>query len=186
MRRISTVKDLTLAGGFGALLFAIDAVFTPLDMILGIPGVRAVVNTFFWIVVACVAVLITRKTGFLTATLFVYALLSVPLITWGAPGFHKLLIIMPLAILVEAILLATNYSNTGIAVAIASGVAGGWLLQLYVMSLLGIPGVETYMKVIVPFTIIGVIEGLIGGFAGIWLYNRKIKNLKVVKQLQSQ
>ncbi len=184
MRRISTVKDLTLAGGFGALLFAIDAVFTPLQTILNLPGVVGITSTFFWIVVAVIALLIVRKTGFPTAMLFSYALLSVPLVTWGAPGLHKLLIIMPLAILVEIIFLLTNYSNIGIAAAIASGIATGSVLQLYVMTLLGLPGVETYMKFLVPFTIIGVIEGLIGGFAGIWLYNRKIKNLKVVKQLQ--
>lgn len=186
MRLISTTRDFAVAGGFGALLFAIDAIFTPLDMILGIPGARAVINTFFWIVVGTVAILMARKTGFPTVMLFAYALLSVPLVTWGAPGFHKLLIIMPLAMLVEAILLATNYSNLGVTASIAAGVAGGWLIQLYVMKLLGLPGVEAYIKFLIPFTIIGVAEGVIGGLAGIWLYNKKIKNLNVVKRLQQE
>ena len=185
MRLVSTTKDLALAGGFGALLFAIDAVFTPLQSITNIPGIVGVVDTFFWVIVATIAILITRKLGFFTITAAIYGLMSVPMITWGGPGFHKLLMIMPVAAVVEAILLLTNYSALGINIAIATGLPVAYIMQLYVMAQLGISGAETYMKFLVPFLIAAMVEGFIGGAIGIWLYNKKIKNLKVVKAIQA-
>lgn len=185
MRLISTTKDLALAGGFGTLLFAIDAAFTPLQTITNIPGVVGAVDTFFWVIIAAIAILVVRKTGFFAIMTLVYGLLSVPLITYGAPGFHKLLILAPIVALVEGILLMTNYSAWGINISIALGLPAAWLMQLYVMAQLGIPGADKFMNFLVPFLIAAMVEGFIGGAIAIWLYNKKIKNLKVVKALQA-
>lgn len=132
MKLVRSTKDFALAGGFGALLFAIDAVFTPLQYITNIPGIVGIMSTLFWVIIAVMAILVVRKTGFFSLMMLVYILLSVPLITYGAPGFHKLLIIMPIAALVEIILLVTNYSALGINISIAAGLPAGWLMQLYV------------------------------------------------------
>lgn len=53
------------------------------------------------------------------------------------------------------------------------------------MAQLGIPGVDKFMKFLVPFLIASMVEGFIGGAIAIWLYNKKIKNLAVVKKLQA-
>lgn len=111
MKTVSSIKELTVCGGFGAMAaFAGLALNLPGIMITGVPltGIFPVAALFF-----ALLALIIRRFGAVTIAAGVYSAIAIPTALFGPPGVYKLLLGIMLGLLFDTLLLAFNYRKTG-------------------------------------------------------------------------
>ncbi|MBI2142553.1 hypothetical protein HYU15_03645 [Candidatus Woesearchaeota archaeon] len=182
MKSVSTIKELAICGGFGAIAaFAGLALNLPGIMITGVPltGIIPVAAVFF-----ALLSLIVRKFGAVTIAAGVYSLIAIPTVLFGPPGVYKLFLGIILGLLFDSLLMAFRYSRTGYYVAAAVSYATVVPATYLALLFLGFPAAERLAR-FVPYLMIWYVIAVI---ATVWLtmliYEKKLKNLKVVKQLQ--
>ncbi|MBI2575371.1 hypothetical protein HYV82_05800 [Candidatus Woesearchaeota archaeon] len=182
MKTISSIKELTVCGGFGAIAaFAGLALNLPGIMITGVPltGIFPVAAFFL-----SMTALIIRKFGAVTIAAGVYSLIASPTVLFGPPGVYKLLLGIALGILFDSLLMAFRYSRTGYYVAAAVSYAAVVPATYLALLFLGFPAAERLAR-FVPYLMIWYVLAVI---ATVWLtmliYEKKLRNLNVVKRLQ--
>lgn len=184
MKTISTTKELVIPAGFGALIFFVQlAVSTAIVTVTGIPGTGAVViGVLLGYIVAIMGMLI-RKSGVFIVAFAVFSVLSVPTIVMGPPGFYKLAMIAT-AIPIEACLLIFRSRKAGLYFGITTGLTLAMIAFYYILSAMGFPAAERLGKYLFWIIAVLVMETISGMWLGIMTYEKKLKKLKVVRQMQ--
>ncbi len=182
MKTVSSIKELTVCGGFGAMAaFAGLALNLPGIMITGVPltGIFPVAALFLALIA-----LIIRKFGAVTIAAGVYSSIAIPTVLFGPPGVYKLFLGIILGLLFDSLLMAFRYSRTGYYVAASVSYAAVVPATYLALLLLGFPAAERLAR-FVPYLMIWYVIAVI---ATVWLtmliYEKKLKKLKVVRQLQ--
>lgn len=180
-----TTKELIFIALLGALVFVLDFILVVgLEAVIGIPGVGLLIDTIILIAIAVVGAKIVPKFGVFTIWALIYSVLAIPTNIIGPPGIYKIVIGLVLGLLGDVILFLFRYKNLGyyLSLTIANVLTIPFLYFFLIK--LGLPGASELKSAVVYFIPIVVVEGLLGAWIGIKLYN-KIKTKRFVKQLQS-
>ncbi len=186
MKLISTTRDFAIAGGFGALIVAFElSIGIIIASLTGLPILIAIADSVLLAYLIMIPPLITRRTGIITATVLVMSLLSVPTSAFGVPGLYKILVFLPLGVFMDLLFSVSNgrklFMISGIIIAAFVSVP----YQFFVMTQLGIPLPEGTEKLLLPIAAFAALEGAFGVWLAYMTYEKKLKNLKVVRQLQN-
>lgn len=182
MMIINDLKSLTIAAGFGAMAaFAGLALNLPGIMITGVPLTGIIpVAAFFFALLA----LIVRKFGAVTIAASVYSLIAVQTALFGPPGVYKLFLGIILGLLFDTLLKVFRYSKAGYYVAAAVSYAAVVPATYAALLFLGFPAAERLAR-FVPYLMIWYVAAVI---ATVWItmmiYEKRLKRLNVVRQLQ--
>ncbi|MBI2575374.1 ECF transporter S component [Candidatus Woesearchaeota archaeon] len=185
MKIISSVKELTLCSGFGALLTVVQLLAG--SIVYAVSQVPASASLFSALILGYLGtmpLLLTRKTGAATITILTAAIVAVPLSVFGPPGPYKILQFIPVVILTEAILIAARWKNYGYVTALAAAAATSIPIHYYFITLIGLPAAGLLAKFLLPIMAVVAAEAAIGAWLAIATYEKKLKKLKVVRQLQ--
>ncbi len=181
MKRISTVKELIISAGFAALLFvsAIIAAFAIYPIVL-IPGLTTLAMLIVYSYMFTIGLLVVRKTGAATIILPIVGILAPS----GVGILLGVTILIPGIVAVELLLIMTNYRKAAYILATPLFILVVVPFWLFVLLKMGFPLADVTRKYIWPILLIGLIEAFIGGYLAHLTYEKKLKNLKVVRQLQ--
>lgn len=184
--RTLSVKDLVVCGAFGALIFV--AAFTLGSALLiatGTPATGTIVNMLVIVLIAVIGLKIVDKFGAAIVMLTIEGTITVPTLTNGPPGLHKILMLFIIGLIVDIILLLTKRSNRGY---IFAGFITGIDVVVFIylsLLLLGLPGEEKLRAIVIPLSIVsGIMSGL-GAYIGLNIYDKKLKHLSIIQNLKS-
>jgi hypothetical protein len=187
MKIFKDIRLLTFCGGFGALTFAAAYVIgSGITVATGIPIMSAVVNALIVFYLVTIAGLIVRQFGVAIIMFLVYAVLAIPTVLLGPPGIlHKLILWLTLALPIEITTLIFRWKWWSYPIGSFISEAVTVPMVLFLMILLGLPGAEKLQKVIMTLALIVPINAAIGSWLGALTYEKKLKNLSMVKSLQA-
>ena len=185
MKRFTT-KELVFIALMGALMFTIAfSLGAGLIAATGTPLVGGLIVNLFVAFILVLTGLTVRKFGTFTLILLIHTVLSTPTINFGPPGVYKIIIGVSLGLLVDIILLASKYKKWAyyFSAVFAFILVGPYLLWFLI--LLGLPGVETLSKVIYIIVAVYAVEALIGTWLAIKVYDKKLKDTRIFRQIRS-
>ncbi|MBI2575368.1 hypothetical protein HYV82_05785 [Candidatus Woesearchaeota archaeon] len=186
MKTITDLRQLTIAAGFGALMFAIGfAISTPIQLITGTPGTGGLVSGIILIILLVIGDRILQRFGYGTVSATTMAILSIPTVLFGAPGIYKVAVGFAGGLLWDASLLFLKRNRVGYTIAAIAAGTAILISMLLMLAALGLPGDEKMKQIFLIMWIVDAIIVVIGVQIALLLYEKKIKNLKVVRQLQS-
>lgn len=179
-----TTNEIVFISILGALVFAIDLIFVVgLEAAIGIPGVGVLIDTLVIVGIATAGGMIVKKFGVYTIWSLIYSVLATPTNIIGPPGAYKIIIGLLLGLFADLILLLFRYKKKGYYFALPIANVLVIPVLLFALITLGLPGVEELKSAIWIFIPVILIEGLIGAWLGIWFYEKKLKNKKIVQQI---
>lgn len=185
MRLIGTTKELAICAGFGALIVVVQLLAgSVIYTVTQVPAAATLISSFILAYIAIIPLLLIRKTDAALATLLTMSVISAPLSVFGPPGLPKIIQFIPVIAAIELILIISNWKKAGYIIAIPAASAIALPMHYYFLALIGFPGAELLRKYLLLFMAIVMMESLLGAWLGLITYEKKLKNLKVVKQLQ--
>ncbi|GEM_PF-1419332 len=182
MKTINDLRQLTIAAGFGALMFAIGfAISTPIQLITGTPGTGGLVSGIVLIILLVIGDKILQRFGYGTVSATTMAILSIPTLLFGAPGIYKVAVGFAGGLLWDASLLFLKRNRVGYT--IAAIVAGTAILisMLFMLTALGLPGAEKMQSILLIMWVADAVLVVIGVQIALLLYDKKLGKLKVSK-----
>ena len=181
-----TTKKLVLTGLYAGLLVGIEMIVAlPLAIILG-AGMGSIVGVFLGPLLLVLFKWMIKERGSLILVGLVASLLYLPLPAFGPPGFFPKLLILPgacLAMELVFLFLKKHPKITSICGSIAFNVVG-LIIFIKLLLMFGIPSGERLVSLAIPFLIVSIFGGIIGGYCGYLIY-KKIENKPFIKQIQS-
>lgn len=184
MKTINDLRSLTIAAGFGALMFFFNFIAsTTMVTLTGIPGTGGVAVGVLLGYLIAILVMLVPRTGVITVAFLVFGILSVPTIVMGPPGLYKLGL-LPMAIIMDACLALIKQRKAALYIGMSIGLVSGMIAFYYLLLAMGFPAAERFGKYILPITAVLVAEVLLGIWLGILTYEKRLKKLKVVRQMQ--
>lgn len=185
MKLISSTRDFAIAGGFGAIIVAFELFVAIIIASLALPPILiAIVDSVLLAYMIMIPPLITRKAGVITATVFVMSLLSVPTLAFGVPGPYKILVFLPLGVFMDLLFAVSNGKKLFMILGIIAAAFVSIPYQFFVMMWLGLPLPEGTWELVLPIAAFAAVEGAIGVWLAYLTYEKKLRKLRVVKQLQ--
>ena len=179
-----STKELIFIALMSAFMFAADFVIAiGIVTATGIPlsgGIISVVVIGFFYSIILFSV---KKFGTATLVALIYTALASPTASFGPPGAYKLIIGLVLGLLVDIVLYFGNYKKFMYYIAIFFGFMIVAPVMLGMIILLGLPGAEELGKMVVILMFVQGIEGVIGMWLGSRLYEKKLKNKRIFKQI---
>jgi hypothetical protein len=176
-----TVRELSMCALFGALLFFL--VFTLGAGIItatGIPVSGGIANMAISLIILTIGKRIVDRFGSASLICVVAATIAIPTISWGPPGIYKIPMLLVLGLVYDTLLGQNKWREV-----LASGAVGlvaAPNMYLFLVAL-GLPGADKLAPMLVIFTVLYASLGLIGGYLGRWIYEKKLKNRAFIKQL---
>ena len=149
----------------------------------GIPGMGYILTGFFLVILAVITVLVVRKFFVVTLIALIYGFLISPTNLLGPPGFYKMIMLLIIGLIADTVIFLFKYKKIGyyFTFLIANLVSLPiWILML---KLLGLPGIKEILSFIWIYAAIYAIQGLVGAWIGIKLYEKKLKNKRIIKQI---
>lgn len=184
LQRFST-KQLIFLALIGAILFIMDLVIsTVIDAVTGMQGAGYLVIGIFFIMIAVIGGLIIPKFGVFALMALIYALLAIPTNVFGPPGILKVPIAFIVGLIIDLIIYSFKYKKSGYYLGAIIGNVLSLILFVWTFLLLGLPGIESLMPYLWSFSILYGIEAVIGTWLGYIIFNKKLKNLKIIKQIE--
>ena len=183
MRSLS-LTDVVLCGVFAALTFA--AAFTLGGAITAAfgPGMSGIATIIVTTVVVVVGAKIVDKFGAMVIMVTVFSVLAIPTTMFGPPGFQKIAVGLGTGIVYDIVISASGRRNWGYT--LAGGV--GALLAIFeiwgLLALLKLPGADKIGALVAFIAPLYFALGLVGGYLGVWLFSRSLKDLAIVRNLQ--
>jgi hypothetical protein len=182
-KKFST-KELVFLALIGAIVFAFDLIIVSgIDAMIGVAGSGMMIDTIFVIAITIIGGLVVRKFGAYTLLSFIYTLLAVPTNIVGPPGLYKVAIGIIMGLFADIIILLFKYKPVGCYLCLPLANALAFPVLLYTMIAMNLPGTDALMKYVWVFLGISFVEGLIGAWLGMKLYER-IKNRQIIKQIE--
>lgn len=185
MQFVSSVKELSICSGFGALLTVVQLLAG--SFVYAVSQVPASASLFSALILGylgTIPLLLIRKTGAATITILTAAIVAVPLSVFGPPGPYKILQFIPVVLVTEAILIAARWKNFGYVIAMAAAAAIAIPIHYYFITLIGLPAAGLLAKFMLPIMVAVAAEAAIGAWLAIATYEKKLKGLGVIKQLR--
>ncbi len=182
-----TVRQLVFMALLGAITFVFDlAIVSGIDASTGIPGAGFMVDTIFVVALMTIGGLVIKRFGVFSSIALIYGVLAVPTTVFGPPGVYKIVLSLVLGLVADAVVYFFKYKRIGFYSAMAIGNVFGLPLFLLALRWLGLPGSAELASAFWVIFAITVVESLIGAWLGLWLFERRIKNLAVIKQIQTR
>jgi hypothetical protein len=186
-KKILTPRELAISGVFGALVFvAVFILGSGVLLVTGIPATGGLVNMLVAIFLAVVGAKIIDKFGTITVMLTVTGIISIPTLSFGPPGLHKIPMMFLVGLIIDLVASVLKRENKGY---IIGGSIAGFLAPIFIYStliLLGLPGAEKLEPLLIPLMLVYAVLGLIGAYLGVTTYDKKLKHLSVVQSLKSK
>ncbi len=180
-----SVRELIVLAIFGAGLFVLDLLVSGITTVIGVPGTGGLVNAIFFVGLATIGGKIVKRFGTYTLMTLVYGVLASPTSVFGPPGVYKIFIVVFIGLIADIIILLCKYRPVGYYLGLAISNVLSIPIGLYTLIFLGLPGADALQKALFILMPIYFLESLIGAWLGLWLYEKRIKNLAVVRQLSS-
>ncbi|MDO8661487.1 MAG: hypothetical protein Q7K43_06360 [Candidatus Woesearchaeota archaeon] len=182
-----TVRQLVFMALLGAITFVFDLAFVSgIDASTGIPGAGFMVDTIFVVALMTIGGLVIKRFGVFSSIALIYGVLAVPTTVFGPPGAYKIVLSLVLGLVADAVVYFFKYKRIGFYSAMAIGNVFGLPLFLLALRWLGLPGSSALASAFWVILAVTVVESLIGAWLGLWLFEKRIKNLAVIRQLQSR
>jgi hypothetical protein len=179
------LQDYILSGVFAALIFATAFLLgSGIIMATGIPATGGIANILAAVLVLVVGAHLVPKPGFGVLTMGLMFTLAIPTLIGGPPGAFKIANGILIGLVFDIVVILGQrgfwaYVAAGSLAAVTS------ITSIYAaMLLLGLPGAEKLQPLLLPLTIMQAITGAIGGWLGSMIYERRLKNLRFVRQLR--
>jgi hypothetical protein len=182
LKRFKT-KELVFLALMAALMFVIAVVLGLfLTSITGVPLLGGIIVNWFLAFSLVLIALTIRKFGSLSLSIMIYSLLSVPTINFGPPGIYKVIVGVAMGLIMDSFLYLGKYKKIIYYVGAGFSYLIVPLIMLFAMQLLGMPQASNLLPLIIPMMAIGLVEGLIGCWLAFKVYDKKLKNSKLLKQ----
>ena len=155
-------------------------------MATGIPASGGLANMFAAIFIAVIGFKIVDKFGAATVFFTVMGVLAIPTPIMGPPGVHKVGVMFLMGLIFDIVLFIFKRKNVGYLIGAAITGVDGAIFIYMLLVLLGLPGAGLLRPMLIPFSIIYAILGLVGAYTGLLIYDKKLKHLSVVQSLKSK
>jgi len=182
-------KDFVVIGVFAALTFAASFVLGSAITATAGPGMSGIATIIVTtIVVVCGAKIIDRF-GAVWLMVVLYSFFAIPTTMLGPPGPHKLLVGLLTGVAYDGVIFLLRRGSWAYRLAGGTGAAVAILAIWGLFAVFSPPGwdkaadkIHKLAAFIVPFYFL---LGVVGGHLGDWLYNKSLKDLAVVQNLNS-
>nr|CBH38848.1 hypothetical membrane protein [uncultured archaeon] len=182
-----SAKELAVSGVFGAIaLFVAFILGSAILMATGIPASGGLANMFAAIFIAVIGFKIVDKFGAATVFFTVMGILAIPSPIMGPPGVHKVGVMFLMGLIFDIVLFIFKRKNVGYLIGAAITGVDGAIFIYMLLVLLGLPGADLLRPMLIPFSIIYAILGLVGAYTGLLIYEKRIQQLSVVQNLKSK
>ena len=179
-------SSYVLSGVFGALMWVVAfALGGAVVLVTNVPLLGGLVQV---LVLACLFAInskIVRRFGAMTIQAVVFTIIAWPTIVFGPPGWYKIPVGLILGLIVDLMLRATKYTNWGRKLAIAAGFVICVPFLWWAMKVFGLEEAAEKLKPLM-YAIMAVyaIEGIIGAWLGIKLFDRRLKHFSFVESME--
>ncbi len=178
------IKHYILAGILASVTFAVAfALGAGIIAATGIPATGGVANIFAAVLVITIGLKLVPRFGFATLTLGLLFAFAVPTIICGPPGIYKIVNGVIVGLGVDVIVMLGK--RTWLA-HVAAGMVGAVLsiVSIYfALVLLGLPGADRLLPLLLPLAGLQAVIGAVAAWAGLSLFERRLKRLETVKRL---
>ncbi len=175
------VKKLTFAGIFSVLIWVIYlSISMPLVIAFGL-GMGVVVMPFFTLLLLVLFRRIINEAGGTILIGFVTSLLFLPIPAFGPPGFlpKMLILIISTSVIEAVILIFKKWPMLGSVLSGFFGALATVSMLFGIFIFFKIPGSEKFLSLMLPFFVVAMIEGALGGYIAEKIF-RKIENRPAV------
>lgn len=180
-----TTKELVFLAILTATLFVFDVTIVMGIKLAtgGIEGAGLVVDTILLLAAATIAGRVVPKFGTFTIVATLYTILLIPLPLVGPPGVYKVGLGLALGIMADVLLWLFRYCKIGYYVSLPAANILSLPLLLWMLIVLGLPGVDEMRSLILVFAAIVAIESLFGVWAGMWIYEKKLRKSPLLSHM---
>ena len=185
LEKLST-KQIVFAGLMGALMFVLSFVLgSGLNVALGNPAASGLVSCLVQSIIMTVSILISKRFGIVTLMWLVYGVLAIPTnMLGGLPGLLKVALALGIGIIFDSVIYFCRYKKWSFFLGFVIMYAVLVPANLWIYSVLGLPGKDVLFKYAVYLFAIFLLESFIGIWIGFGVYN-KIKNKSIIRQISS-
>lgn len=178
------LQYFVLSGVFAALIFATAFLLgAGIIMATGIPATGGIANILGAVLVLVVGAQLVPRFGFGMLTMGLMFTLAIPTLIGGPPGAFKIANGI-LVGLVFDVAVTLGSRRTWAYVVAGSLAAVTSITSIYAaMVLLGLPGVQKLQPLLLPLTVMQAITGAVGAWLATVIYQRRLRNLRFVRQL---
>jgi hypothetical protein len=179
-----TSRELSICALFGALIFLEAFILgSAVISVTGIPATGSLLNVFFGLFFLSIGVRLVPRFGSATIMATLEGILTIPTVINGPPGVQKILMMFLLGLIFDIIIYLSKGSNRGYIIGGAVGGAGIVTFIYASLVLLGLPGAAQLQVILIPLIIANIILGGTGAYAGLWIFEKKLKHRGFIKQL---
>lgn len=181
-----TARELVFIALMSAFMFVGDFLLAiGIVAATGIPLSGGIISCVFIAFIYILILLVVKKFGTATLVALIYTTLASPTSSFGSPGAYKILVGLVLGLLVDLVLYAGRYKKWVYYLAVFFGFLVVAPVMWGLLILLNLPGAEELGKMVVILMFIQGVEGVIGCWLARLVYNKKLKNSRIIKQIQS-
>lgn len=178
------LQDFILSGVFAALIFATAFLLgAGIIMATGIPATGGIANILAAVLVLVVGAHLVPRFGFGMLTMGLMFTLAIPTLIGGPPGAFKIVNGVLIGLVFDIILAFAGRRTWAYVVAGSLAAVTSITSIYFAMVLLGLPGVEKLQPLVLPLTLMQAVTGAVGAWLGTMIYQRRLKNLRFVRQL---
>lgn len=168
-----TTRELVITALTGAATFATASVISGvLNAVTGTPLIGGLIVNLFVAALFTAGLFVVEKPGFVTAWILIHTALSIPTNNFGPPGAYKVFLGVAIGVIIDIVVYYASYQKRWVygitGVGFGAVVPGLWL----VLSWLGMPAADSLAGLVIPLTVVYVVEGVIGAWLGRQLYLR--------------
>ena len=113
----------------------------------------------------------------------IYAVLTVPTPVLGPPGAYKIVLGILLGLIADLIVFLFKYKKPGYYLALMVANVLSLIFSYYALIILGLPGADQLKDYLVFFSLWYAFTAFLGSGIAIFLYERKVKNMRLVQQI---
>lgn len=181
-----TTKEYALLGVMAAVAFVLAFVLgSAITIATGTPLSAGILNGIIVGVIMTLGVKIVDKFGAAIVIWIVFSIIATPTITFGPPGIQKIAVGLFIAIGWEICISLFKRNNIGYILGGASMGITSILGTFASMVMLGLPGADKMQSALLFLMLLYVPFGAVSAYLGITMYDKKLKNLAVVKMLKA-
>jgi hypothetical protein len=179
-------SSYVLSGVFGAFMWVVAfALGGAVVLVTNVPLLGGLVQVLILACLFAINSMIVQRFGAMTIQAVVFTIISWPTIVFGPPGWYKIPVGLVLGLTVDIMLRATKYTNWGRMLSIATGFVLCVPFLWWAMAVFGLEDAAEKLRPLM-FIIMAVyaVEGVIGAWIGIRLFNRRLKHFSFVESME--
>lgn len=152
-------------------------------MATGIPATGGIANILAAVLVLVVGAHMVPRFGFGILTMGLMFTLAIPTLIGGPPGVFKIMNGVLIGLVFD-IIVTLGARRTWAYVVGGSLAAVTSITSIYAaMVLLSLPGVQKLQPLLLPLSLLQAVTGAVGAWLGCMIYQRRLRNLRFVRQL---